>query len=214
MPLGLLGKKIGMTQIFDAEGQIIPVTLIEAGPCVVIQKRSSDKDGYTAAQIGFDPKKEERCNKPQLGTFNKAGVKPVKFVREIRGDETSDLEIGQELSVEIFEDGEKVDIVGTSKGRGFAGPRKRHGAHPGPKTHGSMYHNKPGALGGCADPSKTFTGKPMAGHYGNARTTVKNLTIVKADKEKNLLIVKGAIPGSNKGYVIIRKRTAKNGNGK
>lgn len=205
MALGILGKKIGMTQLFDEKGSVIPVTLIQAGPCPVIQKRTEDNDGYAAVQIGFDPRPERVVSKPELGHFKKAGVEPVRFVREMRGEETSDLEVGQTLSVEIFEAGETVDIIGTSKGRGFTSVRKRHGSRPGPKSHGSMYHNRPGSMGGSSDPSRTYLGKPSAGQDGMLRITAKNLTIVKTDAARNLIIVKGSIPGANGGYVIIRK---------
>jgi large subunit ribosomal protein L3 len=194
-----------MTQLFDEKGAIIPVTLIEAGPCPVIQKRTAEANGYDAVQIGFDPKPERRVNKPDAGNFAKAGVEPVRFVREIRGEETSALEVGQKLSVEIFEEGETVDVIGTSKGRGFASVRKRHGSKPGPKSHGSMYHNRPGSMGGSSEPARTFPGKPSAGHYGVERITIKNIKIVKTDAARNLIIVRGSIPGANGGYVIIRK---------
>lgn len=210
MPLGILGKKVGMTQLFDEKGSIIPVTVIEAGPCPVIQKRTTESHGYNAVQIGFDPKPERRVNKPDAGHFKKGNAAATRFVREIRGDETSGLEVGQNLSVSIFEAGENVDVIGTSKGRGFTAVRKRHGSKPGPKSHGSMYINRPGSMGGSSEPARTFPGKPSSGHDGMLRITAKNLKIIKADAEKNLLIVRGSIPGANGGYVIIRKG-AKNG---
>lgn len=209
MPLGLLGKKIGMTQLFDEKGAIIPVTLVEAGPCAVIQKRTSESDGYNAVQIGFDAKPERNVNKADAGHFKKAGVAPVRFVREIRGEETSSYEVGQTISVTIFEAGERVDVIGTTKGRGFTSVRKRHGSKPGPKSHGSMYHNRPGSNGGSSEPARTFPGKPLAGHDGTLRVTAKNLMIVRADADKNILIIRGSIPGANGGYVIIRKGGSK-----
>ncbi len=205
MPLGLLGKKIGMTQLFDEKGAIVPVTLIQAGPCPVIQKRTADSDGYDAVQLGFDQKPERTTNRPDAGHFRKAGTTPVRFVREIRGEETAELEVGQTLSVEMFEEGESVHVTGSSKGRGFASVRKRHGSHPGPKTHGSMYHNRPGSMGGASDPSRVFKGKPSAGRYGAERVTTRNLKVVKTDIARNILVVKGSVPGANGGYVVIRK---------
>lgn len=209
MSLGLLGRKIGMTQLFDEKGSIIPVTVIEAGPCPVIQKRTVENDGYNAVQIGFDPKPERNTIKPEQGHFAKAGVAVTRLVREIRGEETSDLEVGQTLSVDMFNEGESVDVIGNSKGRGFASVRKRHGSKPGPKSHGSMYHNRPGSMGGSSDPSRTFKGKPSAGHYGNERITVRNIRIVKTDAARNLIIIRGSIPGANGGYVLIRKGKSK-----
>lgn len=194
-----------MTQLFDEKGAIIPVTLIQAGPCPVIQKRTADIEGYSAVQIGFDNKPERVANKPEIGHAKKAGAAPQRVLRELRGEEASSLEVGQTLTVEIFEEGEVVDVIGTSKGRGNASVRKRHGSKPGPKTHGSMYHNRPGSMGGSSEPARTFPGKPSAGHYGDARITAKNLTIVKKDTERNIIIVRGSIPGANGGYVIIRK---------
>lgn len=206
MPLGLLGKKLGMTQVFDETGAIIPVTVIEAGPCPVIQKRTQDVDKYEAVQIGFDPLPERKVNKPDAGHFKAAGVDPVRLVREFRGEETGELEVGQTLTVEIFSAGEKVDITGTSKGRGFTGTTKRYGTHPGPKTHGSMYHRRPGSNGASSDPSRVYKGKKNPGQYGAERVTTKNLKIVKTDPGRNLILIKGSIPGANGGYVIIRKK--------
>ncbi len=205
MPLGLLGKKIGMTQLFDEKGSVIPVTVIEAGPCPVIQKRTVESDGYDAIQIGYDEKPERKANKPELGHFAKSGSKPQRLLREIRGIDINSLEVGQALSVEMFQEGEKVDIVGTSRGRGFTSVRKRHGTKPGPKSHGSMYHNRPGSNGGSSDPARTFLGKPLAGHDGASRVTTRNIRIVKTDSARNLIIIRGSIPGANGGYVMIRK---------
>ncbi len=207
MALGLLGKKIGMTQIFDENGVMIPVTLVVAGPCPVVQKRDLEKDGYEAVQIGFDEKAEKRANRPENGHFAKAGVKPCRIVREVRGEETKDLEVGQTLDLGLFEDGERVDVIGTTKGRGFAGVLKRHNASPGPNSHGSMYHRKPGSMGGSSYPSRVFKGKKLPGQYGNSRVTARNLQIVGRDTEKNLLFVRGSIPGANNSYVLVRKRS-------
>ena len=206
MPLGLLGKKLGMTQVFDETGAIIPVTVIEAGPCSVVHKRTAESNGYEAVQLGFDPRPARTINKPEAGHFKAAGVDPVRLIREFRGEETGSLEVGQTLSVEIFAEGERVDVAGTSKGRGFASVRKRHGSSPGPKTHGSMYHNRPGSNGASSDPSRTFAGKKQSGHYGAERVTTKNLKIVKTDPARNLILIKGSVPGAIGGYVIIRKK--------
>lgn len=205
MPLGLLGKKVGMTQVFDQDGSVIPVTIIEAGPCPVVLKRTADVDGYDAVQIGFGAAKAKNVTKPEKGHFAKAGVEPVKLIREIRGEETSAIEVGQTLSVEMFEEGEKVDIIGQSKGRGFSSVRKRWGSSTGPKTHGSMYHNKPGANGQASDPSRVFKGKKQSGQLGAERVTLRNIKIVKTDAGKNLIILKGSVPGANGGYIMIRK---------
>lgn len=206
MPLGLLGKKLGMTQVFDESGAVIPVTVIEAGPCAVVAKRSEEANGYTAVQLGFDAKPARLVNKPDTGHFKAAGVEPVRIVREFRGDETATLEIGQAVNVEIFAAGDRVDVCGTSKGRGFTGVHKRHGSRPGPKSHGSMYHNRPGSNGGSSEPARTFKGKPLAGHHGHSRVTTKNLKVVKTDPARNLILIKGSVPGANGGYVIIRKK--------
>ncbi|MDX2177801.1 MAG: 50S ribosomal protein L3 [Candidatus Sumerlaeia bacterium] len=205
MAIGILGKKLGMSQMFDENGSLIPVTLIQAGPCPVLEKRVKDRDGYTAVQLGFDEQKASRVNKPDAGRFAKAGAAPQRFVREFRGDGAAALEVGQSVDVNIFAAGEKVDITGTSRGRGFAGPRKRHHLTPGPVTHGSMYHNRVGSNGGSSFPSRTFPGKKMSGHMGDSRVTVKKLTVVKTDPENNLLIVKGSVPGSPDGYVMVHK---------
>ena len=172
MPLGLLGKKIGMTQLFDE-------------------------------------KPERKVNKPEAGHFAKSGAKATRILREVRGAETKDVEVGQTLSVEIFAEGETVDVVGTTKGRGFTSVRKRHGSKPGPKSHGSMYINRPGSMGGSSEPARTFPGKPSAGHYGTERVTAKTLTVVKTDASRNLILVKGSIPGANGNYVLVRKGAVK-----
>ena len=208
MPLRHIGKKIGMTQIFDDKGSLVPVTVIQAGPCHVIQKRLAGRDGYEAVQVGYDDKPARLANKAALGAFKKAGVAPKRVLREFRGPEAAELEVGQALDLGLFAEGECVDIIGTSKGRGYTGVYKRHGSRPGPKTHGSMYHNRPGSNGGSSDPSRTYKGKPLAGQHGNARVTAQNMTIVKMLPEKNILLVLGSVPGANNGYVLIRKRKA------
>ncbi len=206
MPIGLLGKKLGMTQIFDENGALIPVTLIQAGPCYVVRKRDIDKDGYEAVQLGFDEKPERLVNKPDLGNFQKAEVPPCRFLREFRGEESREFKVGETLNVGLFADGEIVDVIGTAKGRGFAGPLKRHNSSPGPKSHGSMYHRRAGSQGASSYPSRTWKGKKSAGRMGNNRVTIPNLKIVKCDAERNLLYVRGSIPGAPNGYVMVRKR--------
>lgn len=205
MPLGLLGRKLGMTQLFDEKGAIVPVTVIEAGPCPVIMKRTTQDDGYDAVQIGFDAIPERKVTKPMLGHFKKANVAPHRFVREFRGEEATKLEVGATLDVGLFAAGEKVDVVGTTKGRGFQGPHKRSGNKPGPETHGSMYHNRPGSMGGSSDPSRSWKGKAAAGHMGDLRVTTKNLKVVRTDAGKNLILVRGSVPGANGGLVLICK---------
>jgi large subunit ribosomal protein L3 len=205
MSLGLLGKKLGMSQVFDENGALVPVTLIEAGPCPILQKKEKSKDGYDALQIGFDPKPERSANKPEMGRFTKCNVSPLRFIREIRIQDVSKYEVGQVLDVELFKKGEKVDVTGISKGRGFAGTVKRHHSKRGPESHGSMYHRRPGSMGGSSFPSRVFKRKALPGHMGNARCTIQNLKVLRTDKDKNLLVLKGSIPGHMNSYVIIRK---------
>jgi large subunit ribosomal protein L3 len=203
---GLIGKKLGMTQIYNDEGNVIPVTMIKAGPCTVIQKKNSDEDGYSAVQMGFVEEKEyKKVNKPAAGHFKKAEVPPIRILREFNVDEKDDLKPGDQISVDVFQIGEKVDVVGTSKGKGFAGVVKRWGFHGGRKTHGSMFHRRPGSIGCSAYPSRVVKGKKMPGQMGNERVKMKNLTVVQADKENHLLIVKGAVPGADGGYLLIKK---------
>lgn len=209
MALGLLGKKIGMSQIFDEKGAVVPVTLILAGPCPVLMKRETGRDGYEAIQVGFDEIAERKATKPELGNFKKAGSAPQRFVREFRGEDTSGLQVGQTLRVDLFEMDDLVDIIATSKGRGFAGPYKRHKMRPGPKTHGSMYHNRAGSNAGSSEPAHTFKGRRGAGQMGSARVTVKNLAVVRADIDRNLLLVRGSVPGPAGGYVLVRKTNKK-----
>ena len=202
---GILGKKIGMTQIFTDAGAIVPVTVVEAGPMVVTQLKSVESDGYEAVQVGFGDVKEKLLNKPQKGHFAKAGVGLKRFVREFRTDKVADFSLAQEINVGIFAEGDKVDVTGTSKGKGFQGPIKRHNQHRGPMSHGSRYHRGPGSMGAASDPSRVYKGKKLAGHMGAERVTIQNLEIVKVDTENNLLLIKGAIPGPKKGLVVVKQ---------
>lgn len=202
---GILGKKIGMTQIFTDAGVIVPVTVVEAGPMVVTQLKSVESDGYEAVQVGFGDVKEKLLNKPQKGHFAKAGVGLKRFVREFRTDKVADFSLAQEINVGIFAEGDKVDVTGTSKGKGFQGPIKRHNQHRGPMSHGSRYHRGPGSMGAASDPSRVYKGKKLAGHMGAERVTIQNLEIVKVDTENNLLLIKGAIPGPKKGLVVVKQ---------
>jgi large subunit ribosomal protein L3 len=204
---GMIGKKVGMTQVFDEQGNVIPVTVIQAGPCYVTQVRNSERDGYTAVQLGFGETKPGRLTKGQLGHLQRNNLPALKYLREFRvQDENAvDVEEGAEIKVDVFEAGERVDVIGTSKGRGFAGTIKRHGFHRGPKTHGqSDRERSPGAIGMCATPARTLKGMRMGGRMGNDRVTMQNLEVVQVDPEKNLLAVKGSVPGTNGGIVIIR----------
>lgn len=203
MTKGILGKKLGMTQVFTNEGNVVPVTVIEAGPCVVLQKKNSENDGYEAIQLGFDTQKEHRANKPELGHSKKAGTTPKRFIKEIRGT-SMDYEIGQELKADLFENGEYVDVTGISKGKGFAGSIKRHNQSRGPMAHGSRYHRRPGSMGAVA-PNRVFKGKPLPGRMGTDKVTIQNLEVVKVDVERNLLLVKGSIPGPKNSYVVVKE---------
>ncbi len=203
---GIIGKKVGMTQTFDDKGTVLPVTIITAGPCIVIQRKSMEKDGYVAVQIGFQEEKElKKANKPIQGHFNKAGVPPVKFIREFPIDEQSEVKEGDQFFVDMFSVGDKVDVIGTSKGKGFAGVIKRWGFKGGKATHGSMFHRKPGSIGASAYPSRVMKGKKLPGQMGNKRVSIKNLTVLEADKEKHLLVVSGSVPGAAGGYLLIKK---------
>lgn len=205
MTIGLLGKKVGMTHIYDDKGAKVPVTLIQAGPCPIIMKKDRDSDGYNAVQVGFEPIKEKRTTRAMNGHFKKANVEPHRMTREFRLESESEYEVGQVLDVELFDEGEAVDIIGWSKGRGFAGTIKRHNTSRGPESHGSNYHRRPGSMGGSSDPSRVFKGKVGAGRYGNSRVTIHNLKVVKRDKDRNILAIKGSVPGHPNGMVIIRK---------
>lgn len=202
---GLLGKKVGQMRIFSEDGRSIPVTVLEAGPCQVVQRKTTATDGYEAVQVGFADRKETRCNKPELGHFKKAGVGPKRHLREFRVDAESELKAGDTIEAAIFAAGERVDVTGQSKGRGFQGMHKRHGAGGGPGGHGSHFHRAPGSIGQSADPAKVFKGKTMPGHMGNRRVTVQNLEIVEVDTERNIILVRGAVPGAVGGMVIVKK---------
>jgi large subunit ribosomal protein L3 len=204
---GIIGKKLGMTQVFAEDGTVTPVTVIKAGPCIIVQKKTVNTDGYNAVQLGLvEDRPPRRINKPTEGHFKRAGVPPTRVLREVRvadGDEGTS--VGDKVLVDIFNQDDLVDIVGTSKGRGFAGFVKRHGFGGGRATHGSMFHRAPGSIGASAFPSRVIKGTRMAGHMGHDQKTTKNLRVVSVDLEQNLLLVRGAIPGPNGGYVIIRK---------
>ena len=208
MEKGIIGKKVGMTQIFDEKGNVVPVTVIEAGPCVVVQKKTVDVDGYVAVQIGYSDIAEKRIVKPAKGHFDKAQVAYKKFLKEFKLDSSSDLNVGDLIKADVFENGDCVDVTGISKGKGFAGTVKRWGTHRGPMSHGSGYHRGQGSMGANSEPSRVFKGKVMAGHLGSEQVTVQNLDIVKIDAENNLIAVKGAIPGP-KGSIVFVKSTTK-----
>lgn len=205
MITGLLGKKVGMTRLFTEDGRWIEVTVLEAGPCSVIQRKTVETDGYSAVQLGFDDIKESRCNKPAAGHFAKVGVSPKRTLREVRVPNDADVKPGDEIKADIFAVGDRVDVVGTSKGRGFAGVIKRHGFAGGPGGHGSHFHRAPGSIGQSADPSKVYKNKRMPGHFGSAKTTIQNLEVVNVDSDRNLLIVRGSVPGANGGLVMVSK---------
>ncbi|NLC07779.1 MAG: 50S ribosomal protein L3 [Syntrophomonadaceae bacterium] len=203
MSKGILGKKLGMTQVFSETGQAIPVTVIEAGPCVVLQKKTPNQDGYSAIQVGFGDIRESLVNKPMKGHFQKAHVKPLRHIRELRTDEVEGFQVGQEIRADIFAPGELVDVTGTSKGKGFAGGIKRHGFHRGPMKHGSKYHRRPGSLA-AKGPGRVFKGRKLPGHLGAVRVTVQNLEVVRVDAERNLLLLKGAVPGPRRGLLVVK----------
>jgi len=203
---GLIGKKIGMSQIFDHKGNVIPLTVIKVGPCTVIQKKTEKKDGYSALQLGLvEEKGMKKPTKPVLGHFKKAGVPPVKILREFRFKKGAEIKEGDQILVDIFQEGEKVHVTGTSKGKGFASVIKRWGFRGGKASHGSMFHRAPGSIGASAFPSRVVKGKKLPGHMGHEKTTVKNLTVVQADQENNFLIVKGSIPGASSEYLLVKK---------
>ena len=204
MKKAIIGKKVGMTQIFDAEGQMVPVTVVEVGPCKVVQIKNQEVDGYSALQIGYKQVKESKVTKPIKGHFDKVNVDYMKVLREFKLEDTSAYEIGQELKADVFEAGDKIDITGTSKGKGFAGVIKRHGQSRGPMKHGSKYHRSPGSMGGSSSPSRVRKGKKLPGQMGNVKVTVQNLEVVRVDADRNLLLVKGAVPGIRGSVVTIK----------
>ena len=203
MSKGILGKKIGMTQVFTTEGRVVPVTVVEAGPCPVVQKKTVATDGYNAIQVGFSMLRDSLSNKPRKGHFQKASLKPMRYVREFRVNDVESYEIGQEVTVDLFTVGDKVDVVGTSKGKGFAGMIKRHNASRGPMAHGSKYHRRSGSLG-AKGPARVFKGRELPGRMGGERVTVQNLEVVRVDMDKNLILIKGALPGANKSLLILK----------
>ncbi|HZG15164.1 MAG TPA: 50S ribosomal protein L3 [Candidatus Bathyarchaeia archaeon] len=202
MTKGILGKKLGMTQVFGPNGVAIPVTVIEAGPCVVLQKKDVDNDGYEAIQIGYEDKKEQRANKPEKGHAAKANTAPKRFIREVRGVNLGEYEVGQELKADIFAEGDVVDVAGVTKGKGFAGSIKRHNQSRGPMAHGSRYHRGPGSMGSIAA-NRVFKGQTLPGQMGGDNVTIQNLEVVKVDAERNLILVKGSVPGPKNSYVVV-----------
>ena len=201
---GIMGKKLGMTQIFGETGELVAVTVIEATPNVVVQKKTVDKEGYDAVQLGFEPIREKLANKPKKGHFEKAGAKPMRFLREFKDDSFQALDLGSEVKVDIFEEGSFVEITGISKGKGTQGVIKRHGFQRGRESHGSKFHRMPGGLSAGTYPGRVFKGKRMEGRMGNEKVTVQNLEIVRVDADKNLLLVKGAVPGARNGMVLVK----------
>lgn len=205
MKKAILATKVGMTQIFDENGILTPVTVLQAGPCVVTQVKTEENDGYSAVQVGYMDKREKLVNKPMKGQFDKAGVSYKRFLREFKFENAAEYEVGQEIKADIFQAGDHIDATAISKGKGFQGAIKRHGQSRGPMTHGSKYHRHAGSNGAASDPSKVFKGKKMPGQMGNKRVTIQNLEIVQVDAENNLLLVKGAVPGPRKSMVTIKE---------
>ena len=204
MNKAIIGKKLGMSQIFTEDGTVIPVTVVEAGPCPVVQKKTQENDGYSAVQVAFGDVKVKNVTKPVKGHFDKAGVAPKRHLRELRLDNAESIEVGSNITCDVFAAGDKVDVVGISKGKGFTGAIKRWNQHCGPMAHGSGYHRGVGSLSANSTPSRVFKNKKMSGHWGNERVTVQNLTVVRVDKERNLLLIKGAIPGNKGGIVTVK----------
>ena len=208
MKKAILAKKIGMTQVFGERGEMIPVTVLEAGPCVIVQKKTVQNDGYSALQVGFGDKKIKQVNKPAKGHFDKAGLKPSRVLRELKLEDSESYEVGSVIRADMFAPGDMVDVSGISKGKGFQGAIKRHGQHRGPMSHGSKYHRGLGSLGSGTTPGRVRKGKSMPGHMGHKKITVQNLKIVRADAEKNLILIKGAVPGP-RGALLMIKNTVK-----
>ena len=208
MKKAIVGKKIGMTQVFTEDGRLVPVTVVEAGPCTVVQTKNVESDGYDAVQVGFGELTESRAkkllNKPEQGHFAKAGVAPARHLREFRFEDISGYSVGDAIKCDVFAEGDKIDVIGTSKGHGYTGVIQRWNQHTGPMAHGSKYHRGVGSLSANSDPSRVFKNKKMAGQYGGERVTVQNLEVVKVDAERNLLMIKGAIPGANGSLVMVR----------
>jgi len=208
MKKGIIGKKLGMTQIFDEKGNVVPVTVIEAGPCVVAQVKTVETDGYNAIQLGYGEVKTKHINKPEAGHFAKSKLENKKHLREFRLEDISNFKVGDEVKADVFAKGEKVDIQGTSKGKGFQGVIKRHGQHRGPMGHGSMYHRRPGSMGATSTPGRVFKGKKLPGHMGSVTVTIQNLDVVAVDMDKNVILVKGSVPGA-KGAILKIKSAVK-----
>ena len=201
----MMGRKVGMTQVFDENGIVVPVTVVNVESNQIVQIKSDEKEGYTSIQVGFDDVKEKRINKPLKGHFEKSEVSPKRVLQEFRVENTSEYTAGQELKADLFNEGLKIDITGTSKGKGFQGVIKRHNQSRGPETHGSRYHRRPGSMGASAYPARVFKGKNLPGHMGHETVTVKNLEIVKIDAEKNIVLVKGAVPGPKNGLLTLKE---------
>ena len=208
MKKGIIGKKLGMTQIFDEKGNVVPVTVIEAWPCVVAQVKTVETDGYNAIQLGYGEVKAKHINKPEAGHFAKSKLENKKHLREFRLEDISNFKVGDEVKADVFAVGEKVDIQGTSKGKGFQGVIKRHGQHRGPMGHGSMYHRRPGSMGATSTPGRVFKGKKLPGHMGSVTVTIQNLDVVAVDMDKNVILVKGSVPGA-KGAILKIKSAVK-----
>jgi len=204
MKKAILAKKIGMTQLFLEDGKLLPVTVVEAGPCVVIQKKTVETDGYNAVKIAFGEIREKLVNKPKKGEFAKANVEAKRYMKEFRLDDVSNINVGDEIKVDVFAAGDTIDASGVTKGHGFAGVIKRHGQHRGPMGHGSMYHRRPGSMGATSDPGRVFKGKKLPGHMGVNNVTILNLDVVKVDAEKNLLFIKGSVPGAKGSLLCLR----------
>ena len=203
----IIGRKIGMTQVYADDGRAVPVTVIEAGPCVVIQRKSKQKDGYSAIQVGLvERRRTKRVTKAMKGHFDKAGIPPCRVLREFRVDDGAEVKVGDKVSVDMFAPGDAINVTGISKGKGFQGVVKRHHFRGGAATHGSMFHRAPGSIGASAFPSRVLKGMRGAGHMGQDQVTVRNLKVIRVDAEKNIMLVRGAVPGANDGYVVIRKK--------
>ncbi len=205
MKKGILAIKVGMTQIFNDNGELVPVTVLQAGPCAVTQVKTVDNDGYDAVQVGFVDKRNKLVNKPQKGHFEKAGVSYKRYVREFRFENAAEYKLADEIKADIFAEGDRVDATAISKGKGFQGAIKRHGQSRGPMAHGSKYHRHAGSNGACSDPSRVFKGKRMPGHMGSVQVTVQNLDVVRVDAENNVILVKGAVPGPKKSLVTLKE---------
>ena len=205
MKKAILATKVGMTQVFNEHGTLTPVTVLQAGPCVVTQVKTAEKDGYSAVQVGFVEKRDNLVNNAQKGLFSKAGTTSTRFIREFRLDDAESAEVGSEIKVDVFAEGDKIDATAISKGKGYQGAIKRHNQHRGPMTHGSKYHRHAGSNGACSDPSKVFKGKKMAGHMGSRRITVQNLEVVRVVPDEDLILIKGSVPGPRKCLVTLKE---------